>query len=546
MDPDTLRRSRALGVGAFVGPLIVVALLAGVLAWQAHRAADAHRATARATVQDHVDFAAQLLEAELERVMVGTMFYAFAAERRSQDALPRPEVFLEDPQEVGRCAHVYGPAERFFFRVLLPDGALEIAGTAGPEVRTWLADTVPAHAAAAYPEAHDYAHLFAVVGGRRHAVAYRIRRDTDGEPVAAYGLNTCFADHEGPFLSRLTGSARLLPPALTGETPADSLLSVTVTDPTGAVLHRSAPRYRSDFVGAPAARDPDPFGGLRLAVTLRPEAADRLVIGGVPRSRMPLLLGVLALMGVLAALSLVQLLRTMELVRVRERFIDDVSHELRTPLQQILLFLQLVRLGRTRSDEERDRAIEIAERETGRLIRLVENVLEFGAGHVRAGGDGTRPESLTLAPLVEELLEAFEPLAGESGVRIDVEVPEDVEVVAAAGAVRQVLLNLLENAVKYGPEGQTVRIVATARDDIVTICVDDEGPGIPPGERERIFRPFHRLEREVRSAKSGSGLGLSVAHRLASRMGGRIEVGEAPGGGARFMVDLPRVEGTAP
>ncbi|HZD03898.1 MAG TPA: histidine kinase dimerization/phospho-acceptor domain-containing protein, partial [Longimicrobiales bacterium] len=355
-------------VAALGGPLVIVTLLAGVMAWQAHRADRAHRATARETVQDHVDFAAILLEAELERVMAGAMAYAFAAERRSTDSLPGPEVFLGDAQEQQRCTDVYGPGDRYFFRVLLPTGTVEVAGGARPEVRTWLADTIPVLAATAYGTNQDYAHVFATVAGHREAVAYRLRRDPDGVPVAAYGFNTCFADYQGPILPRLTRRVRLLPPSLTGPVPADSLLTVTVTDPTGAVLYRSAAEYASDFTGVSARRATDLFGGVRLAVTLRPEAADRLVIGGLPPSRAPLLAGLLVLTGLLASLSLLQLLRTLELVRLRERFVDDVSHELRTPLQQILLFLQLVRLGRVRSDDERDRAVEIAERETRRLI----------------------------------------------------------------------------------------------------------------------------------------------------------------------------------
>jgi signal transduction histidine kinase len=104
------------------------------------------------------------------------------------------------------------------------------------------------------------------------------------------------------------------------------------------------------------------------------------------------------------------------------------------------------------------------------------------------------------------------------------------------------LANLLDNALKYGPEGQTIRIVAMEREGWIRISVEDEGPGIPVGERARIWDPYHRLERDVEGQVRGSGIGLSVVAELAGASGGSAWVEEGKGGSARFVIRLPAEE----
>jgi signal transduction histidine kinase len=101
------------------------------------------------------------------------------------------------------------------------------------------------------------------------------------------------------------------------------------------------------------------------------------------------------------------------------------------------------------------------------------------------------------------------------------------------------LANLLDNALKYGPEGQTIRIVAVEREGWTRVSVEDEGPGIPVGERSRIWDPYHRLERDREGRVRGSGIGLSVVAELAQATGGTAWVEEGRGGSARFVIRLP-------
>jgi signal transduction histidine kinase len=118
-------------------------------------------------------------------------------------------------------------------------------------------------------------------------------------------------------------------------------------------------------------------------------------------------------------------------------------------------------------------------------------------------------------------------------------VDEDAVARLDRGGFRQVLLNFLENAVKYGPAGQTITTVATRQGDTVQVRVIDEGPGVPAAQRERIWEPYYRLDREIDRVVGGSGIGLSVVRGLVARHGGRTWMEDAPGGGARFVAEFP-------
>jgi signal transduction histidine kinase len=105
----------------------------------------------------------------------------------------------------------------------------------------------------------------------------------------------------------------------------------------------------------------------------------------------------------------------------------------------------------------------------------------------------------------------------------------------------QILLNLLDNAVKYGPRGQTVTVRVVRGGDEVILSVDDEGPGIPPSDRRRVFDPFERLDRRHAPKTSGAGIGLTVVRDLVTVLGGRVWIEDAPGGGARVAIALRAV-----
>jgi signal transduction histidine kinase len=176
------------------------------------------------------------------------------------------------------------------------------------------------------------------------------------------------------------------------------------------------------------------------------------------------------------------------------------------------------------------------------LHHLVENVLRFsrmGAGG-RGGGGRDEPSAAPadLGEEVERIVEEFKPLAASRRATIVASIGARPTLSLRPDALRHILLNLLDNAVKYGPADQTVRVSLEQRDGEVLLSVSDEGPGVPAREREQIWSPFARGA--AAAAKGGSGIGLTIVRDVAELHGGRCWAEPAPGGrGARFVIALP-------
>ena len=203
------------------------------------------------------------------------------------------------------------------------------------------------------------------------------------------------------------------------------------------------------------------------------------------------------------------------------------------------MFSETLTLGRVRSEEERRRSLAIIDQEARRLTHLVENLLHFSRSERQT--THITPEPTKLAPLVQEVLDGFAPLAAARGATLAASVPEDLIVPADPGAVRQMLLNLLDNAVKYGPAGQEIRVGATRDNGRARLWVDDGGPGIPRADREHVWERFWRLERDRGSSVAGSGIGLAVVRELADLHHGRAWIDDVGpnAGGTRVVIELP-------
>jgi len=214
-----------------------------------------------------------------------------------------------------------------------------------------------------------------------------------------------------------------------------------------------------------------------------------------------------------------------------------VSHELRTPLAQIRLFAETLLLDRIRSPEERRRSLEIIDQEARRLSQLVENTLQFS--RAERGAIALDLETQDAARLVRQTIETFVPLAGARQARLTADVPETLTATVDEGAFRQVLLNLLDNAVKYGPPGQEILITLKPEREELRLTVEDAGPGIPGRDRERVWQKFVRLDRDRETHAAGAGIGLSVVRDLVLLHRGRAWVEEGARGGCRFVVSFP-------
>lgn len=229
--------------------------------------------------------------------------------------------------------------------------------------------------------------------------------------------------------------------------------------------------------------------------------------------------------------------RTSELTQLRADFVSSVSHELRTPLAQIRMFAELLRKGSMRTPHDADRALRIIEKEASRLTILVDNILNYTRLRKRAERASSIPTHVSGA--VRQTIESFAPLSAERGVQIVAEIEPDLWATVDSLGFRQVLLNFLENAVKYGPHGQTVTVGAKRVGEAIRIWVDDQGPGVPEADREAVWRAFFRRQAAIAAGATGAGIGLAVVRELVLQSGGSVQVSDAPNGGARFIADLP-------
>ena len=229
--------------------------------------------------------------------------------------------------------------------------------------------------------------------------------------------------------------------------------------------------------------------------------------------------------------------RTVE--QVKSDFVAAVSHQLRTPLTSIYGFAEtLLRQDVLFDEDERRTFLSYIASESERLTGIVDELLNVA--RLDAGDLHVEPEPIDVASVVSEVVESAEETGVANGHRLVVELPpEPLSAEADRDKLRQVFGILVENALKYSPNGGTVTVGARRGDGTVEVRVVDEGTGIPASEQERIFRKFYRAEATVRDGGGGTGLGLFIAKELVTAMGGRIWVESAEGEGSKFAFELP-------
>ncbi len=383
------------------------------------------------------------------------------------------------------------------------------------------------------PAAQDAPYYSSRTESGREQVIYAIRAAPDGTShIAGFVVSQAgIGDH----LGRVFDAGPLLPSSLAGGKVSNDMLFTRVTDPAGAVVFEENPSFDSRL-SVSKVLGPDYQGilqGFRIDVSLDPASAGSLVIGGLPESRLPMLLVVMAFVVALMVTAIWLFHREQAVMKLRADFVSQVSHELRTPLTQIRMFAETLLLDRARTDDERRRSLEIIDRESQRLSHLVDNILRISNISDAAQID-RRPQSL--APIVNEVCDIVRATADSA--TISASTDESARASIDADALRQVILNLLDNAMKYGPAGQTVTVSLTRGNGAVQLTVEDQGSGIPESERKRVWSPFYRLAREQDTAISGTGIGLSVVRELVEAMDGRCWIAAADGG-ARVCVEFP-------
>jgi signal transduction histidine kinase len=214
----------------------------------------------------------------------------------------------------------------------------------------------------------------------------------------------------------------------------------------------------------------------------------------------------------------------------QQTFVADASHELRTPLAVIRANAEFLQQQQPESEE----AAEILA-ETDRLASLVDALLALA----RDQSGSAAERSVDLGELVTSSAQAMRPLAGDRKVALDVEVTPGIEVRGNPDQLRQLVVILVDNALRYTPEGGRVRVDAQRVDGAAVVTVSDTGIGIDPDALEHVFERFYRADDARTRAFGGAGLGLSIAEQLVTGHGGRISAQSTPGRGSTFTVSLP-------
>jgi len=227
-----------------------------------------------------------------------------------------------------------------------------------------------------------------------------------------------------------------------------------------------------------------------------------------------------------------------ELSLLKTEFISSVSHELRTPMNSLRSLSELLESGKVRDEARRERLLHLMAGECGRLSRFIHNVLDFGKIE-----QGTKLYDLRTAPVqpvISEVVDLVRSAAAAEDLDIKAEMPgEDVLLEADHDAVRQALLNLVDNAIKYSEGRKEITVRLLSGSESVEIQVEDKGIGIGPENRERIFEAFFRSPEAVRHNPKGVGLGLKIVKHIMDAHGGRIGLRSEPGKGSTFSLIFP-------
>jgi PAS domain S-box-containing protein len=330
---------------------------------------------------------------------------------------------------------------------------------------------------------------------------------------------------DGVLLIDRGGIVRLWNPA------AEAITSIRIGEIVGKAAADAIPGWREAVDSVPVSATPDP-GHAEVVIPVETKRGERWIS----------ISGVEFFGGTVYAFR--DLTEVRHLEELKADFIATASHELRTPLAAVYGAAQtLLRHDFALDEGGRDRFVSLIAEESERLGRIVNEILlanQLDAGRLDLGS-----EPFDAVEVVERVVEATRAYAPPE-ISLEVLVADEVpRVFADRDKARQVLVNLIENAIKYSPDGGRVEVGVEPRDTEVRFHVKDEGMGIPPEEQSRVFEKFYRLDPQMTRGVGGTGLGLYICDELVGRMGGRIWVEGNKDKGSTFFFDLPADEAAA-
>jgi len=245
--------------------------------------------------------------------------------------------------------------------------------------------------------------------------------------------------------------------------------------------------------------------------------------------------GIVVIAGIIVVVLAAE--RERKLSNLKSDFVANVSHELKTPLALVRMFGELLQSGRADSAEKRQQYLQIIVSESDRLASLIENVLDFAK--VERGRAAYEFELGALGDVVARAVEACRVRAEREGISLEIEVPAELPSVwVDPRAIEIAVINLVDNALKYAPDGKRVVIGIEQQSGRLEIRVSDQGPGIAPEDRKRIFDRFVRGRSAAGKQVRGSGIGLALVKHIAEAHGGNVRVEEAVPRGSSFVFSL--------
>jgi signal transduction histidine kinase len=260
---------------------------------------------------------------------------------------------------------------------------------------------------------------------------------------------------------------------------------------------------------------------MKLAIKLAGLSATEIARNRA-RKTLFLMLGIDAGILIAVVLWLRVILRETALARLKADFVDNVSHDLRTPLGLIRMFAETLEMGRLASEEKRQEYYRILARETARLTRLVNNLLDFS--RIEAGRKEYEHKQVELPALVHETLDGYRFHLQQHGFVLVEQIDQSLPpIMADAEAVAQAFLNLLDNAVKYSEQEKHITVTLRREGNWAVIEVADRGIGIAPKHHDKIFGKFYRVEK-VGQETRGAGIGLTIVQHVMQAHNGGVEV----------------------
>jgi len=372
------------------------------------------------------------------------------------------------------------------------------------------------------------------LGERAHAAGH--------DEIATLGKSL---DHLAASLSRALDQLRAERDLL-GDILAGMQEGVLVLDAKGQVIHAN-PALRamlllgSDAIGKPlldVIRNAELVEMLEQARNLESIATGEVELTGLKPKRLMVQAAPLQGESGNLLMVLVDVTQLRQLESIRKDFVANASHELRTPVASMRSAAETLR-GALNDPEAAQIFLEMIERNASRLHQLVEDLLDLS--RIESKEFRLQLESVDLAAFAEQMTHAYARLAQDKSIRMEItSLAPGIHARADRRALEQVIGNLLDNAIKYCPQGASIAIHVEAQGERARLSVSDTGPGIPPQHLPRLFERFYRVDASRSRELGGTGLGLAIVKHLIEAMGGTVGVESETGKGSTFSFTLPK------